>query len=240
MINADNTGTEPLLYGAASVVDSGPQKNFIQRFATSTSAGKGFNFAGTAFPSATVYGDILLLDEGSPNGSGIAFSQVSGVGVTGGRYYAGLLPTTNLGSPITDPNTSAIWDAQLKGILGIFTRYISHSQRYSNPSFKMQVIFDGNGGTINSGTVSDGAFEPGQITARFADSVTVVTSRIGYFNIQGKFGRDGLLYGTVGFDSGTGGTLTGLIGEAGAVGVFMGNINGADYTGGFVAAPPSE
>ncbi|MCA8833780.1 MAG: hypothetical protein K8953_01735, partial [Proteobacteria bacterium] len=163
VINADNTGTEPLLYGAASVVNSGPQKNFIQRLATSTSARKGFNFAGTAFPSATVYGDILLLDEGSPNGSGVVFSQVSGTGVTGYKYYAGLLPGTALGSRITDPNTSAIWDARLMGALRI-SGPLSIPQLYSNPRFKMQVIFNGSEGTISSGTVSDGVFTNGQIS----------------------------------------------------------------------------
>ncbi len=225
VINKDNTGTEPLLYGAASVVDSGPRVNFIQRLRKSD--GQGFNFAGTAFPSATVYGNVLYLDESRPNGSGIAFSQVSGVGVTDRRYYAGLLSTTNLGSRITDPNTSAIWDAKLKGMygLGIFTPPVL----YSNLNFKMQVIFDGNKGTINSGTVSGDSFTSGEIS----------TDGFGDFNIQGKFGRDGLLYGTVGINSDTNGTLTGLIGVDGAVGVFAFDATGViSYVGGFVAAPP--
>ncbi len=215
VINKDNTGTAPLLNGVASVSNANPTGNFIKGLATSTSADKGFDFAETPFANATVYGNVLYLDEDSPSGSGVVFSQVSGTGVDGDKYYAGLLSGTALGLPITDPNTSAIWDARLMGVFKIF-----RPQRYSNLDFKMQVIFDGNEGTINSGTVSDGSFTRGQISARFANAVTGSTIKFGDFNIQGKFGRDGLLYGTVGLGSGTEGTLTGLIGVDGAVGAF--------------------
>ena len=54
-------------------------------------------------------------DEDNRSGSGVVFSQVSGTGVDGDRYYARLLSGTDLGLPITDPNTNAIWDAKLKG-----------------------------------------------------------------------------------------------------------------------------
>ena len=224
VINKDNTGTEPLLNGAASVVNSGPRVNFIQRLTKSD--GQGFNFAGTPFANATVFGDVLYLDEDRTSGSGVAFSQVSGTGVTGERYYAGLLSTTNLGSRITDPNTSAIWDARLMGVFKIST---SSPQRYSSSHFKMQVIFDGNKGTISSGTVSGSSFTRGQIpTVGFGD-----------FNITGKFGRDGLLYGTVDLVGAVDieSTLTGLIGFNGAVGAFVGGGGGVNIAGGFVAHP---
>ena len=238
VINNDNTGTAPLLNGVASVSNANPTGNFIKGLATSTSADKGFDFAETPFANATVYGNVLLLDEDNPSGSGVVFSQVSGTGVDGDRYYARLLSGTDLGLPITDPNTNAIWDAKLKGTLGIFAAKVTHSERYSSPSFKMQVIFDGNGGTINSGIVTDGVFAKGQIPTRFANSNDLTTGEMGSFNIQGKFGRDGLLYGTAGIGSKTDGTLTGLIGVDGAVGVFVGGSHGVDYAGGFVARPP--
>ena len=238
VINKDNTGTAPLLNGVASVSNANPTGNFIKGLATSTSADKGFDFAKTPFANATVYGNVLLLDEDNRSGSGVVFSQVSGTGVDGDRYYARLLSGTDLGLPITDPNTNAIWDAKLKGTLGIFAAKVTHSERYSSPSFKMQVIFDGNGGTINSGIVSDGVFAKGQIPTRFANSNDLTSGEMGSFNIQGKFGRDGLLYGTAGIGSKTDGTLTGLIGVDGAVGVFVGGSHGVDYAGGFVAAPP--
>ena len=238
VINKDNTGTAPLLNGVASVSNANPTGNFIKGLATSTSADKGFDFAETPFANATVYGNVLLLDEDNRSGSGVVFSQVSGTGVDGDRYYARLLSGTDLGLPITDPNTNAIWDAKLKGTLGIFAAKVTHSERYSSPSFKMQVIFDGNGGTINSGIVTDGVFAKGQIPTRFANSNDLTSGEMGSFNIQGKFGINGLLYGTAGIGSKTDGTLTGLIGVDGAVGVFVGGSHGVDYAGGFVAAPP--
>ena len=235
VINKDRSGTLPLLNGATSVSNANPAGNFIQRLATLD--GQGFDFAETDFSDASVYGDVLYLDEDANSGSGVAFSHVVGTGVTGRKYYAGLLSDTDLGSRITDPNTSAIWDAKLKGVLRI-SGPLSIPQLYSNPRFKMQVIFDGSEGTISSGTYSGGVFTNGQISARFANAVTGSTINLGNFNIQGKFGHDGLLYGTVGLGSGTEGTLTGLIGVDGAVGAFAFASNAVSYAGGFVATPP--
>ncbi len=73
VINKDNTDTDPLLYGVASVVNDGPAGNFIHGLATVD--GKGFNFVGTPFASATVTGDVLYL--GTDRTSGVAFSRVS-------------------------------------------------------------------------------------------------------------------------------------------------------------------
>ena len=74
--NADDTGTSPLLNGAASVGVGNPRGNFIQGLPIV--AGQGFDFAGTAFADVTVVGDVLLLEAGSP--SGVAFSTVVGGG----------------------------------------------------------------------------------------------------------------------------------------------------------------
>ena len=110
----------------ASVSNNNPQWNFIQGLPTL--AGQGFDFAGTAFADATVTGDVLLLEADSP--SGVAFSRVSGTGVTDFQWYAGLLPGTTLGAPITDINTDAIWDAEFMAVL----RGTLLGQRlYSNP-----------------------------------------------------------------------------------------------------------
>ena len=57
--------------------------------------------------------------------SGAAFSRVSG------KYYAGLLPTTDLGVPIIAKNLSVIWDAQ-------FTLN-SNGGAFVNSNFKMRV-----------------------------------------------------------------------------------------------------
>ncbi len=228
-INAGSADTAPLLSGVSSVDDTNPRANFVQGLAIVDD--KGFDFAGTAFPLATVEGDVLLLAENSP--SGLAYSGVSGTGVTGFRFYAGLLPGTNLGAPITDPNTSVIWDAKI----GATLRSGSFTYLYSNPSFKMQVSFNGSTGTINSGTLSGQSFTPGGITVPY--TVNGIQAGNANFNIQGRFGSDGLLYGTVNVAS-TAGTLTGLIGLDGAVGAFVSKDSSStgDYAGGFVAKPP--
>ncbi len=214
VIDSAGTGTLPLLNGAASVRGGNLYGNFIQGLPIV--AGQGFDFTGTDWADSTVFGDVLLLGENSP--SGVAFSHVFR-----GRsiFYAGLLPTTNLGAPITDINTDAIWDAKVT--------LISFSERYSNSDFKMRVTFDGSEGTINSGTVSDGVF---------SDGAVVLLPHGNPLNIQGRFGTDGLLYGTVELDSDTAnGTLTGLIGVDGAVGAFVRGGMFDGRAGGFVAYP---
>ncbi|MCH9662809.1 MAG: hypothetical protein K0U66_04000, partial [Gammaproteobacteria bacterium] len=212
VLNSAGTGTEPFLSGVSSVDDTNPNPNFLQGLATLND--KGFDFAGTDFSVANVGGDVLLLATDSP--SGVAFSNVFGTGVTGNKYYAGLLPGTNLGAPITINNTSAIWNA---GLMFASNRVVS-----INPNFKMKVTFIDGEGIINSGTES-GAFTAGEVT-------TTPLNLNKNINIQGRFGRDGLLYGTVDVAS-TAGTLTGLIGLDGAVGAFVGD----GYAGGFVAHP---
>ncbi|MCA8834016.1 MAG: hypothetical protein K8953_02925, partial [Proteobacteria bacterium] len=152
VINQDNTGTLPLLNGVAGfdTTTSGGHF-FIQGLATSNV--KGFNLAGTNLAAFATHqqtvGGVLLLEAGSP--SGIARGET-----VGGRYYAGLLPSTTLGAPITDPNTSAIWNAKL---IGGYNQNV-----YPNFNFKMQVIFNGSTGTINSGTMSGQSFSPGVVS----------------------------------------------------------------------------
>ena len=233
VIDSAGTVTEPLLNGVASVGDGNGNQSFIQGLAIVE--GQGFDFAGTAFADATVLGDVLLLEADSP--SGVAFSRVTGTSVSasisgGLGFYAGLLPTTNLGAPITDINTDAIWDAKVM--------LIASPNRYSNSDFKMRVTFDGNEGTINSGTLSGGVFTAGEISVPYTDRGSGGSHP---FNIQGRFGSDGLLYGTVILNASSSlsiGRLTGLIGADGAVGAITGftsTTGVGPYAGGFVAYP---
>ncbi len=75
VINADDTGTLPLLNGVAGIINLS-HEDFIQGLATLDN--KGFDIAGTVLlgRGETVYGDVLLLEADSP--SGVAFSLVSG------------------------------------------------------------------------------------------------------------------------------------------------------------------
>ncbi|MCA8833975.1 MAG: hypothetical protein K8953_02720, partial [Proteobacteria bacterium] len=228
VMNKDNTGTEPLVNGVANVTSA--FANFVQGLEIVDDFG--FNFAGTPHATATdVDGTFLLLEADSP--SGVAYSSVHESSFGGLTYYAGLLPGTTLGAPLPDSFPTTIWDAKLGGI----RRSGDQILLYSNPSFKMRVIFNGSTGTINSGTLSNQSFTPGTISVPFTVNGRSHVNNNHVFNIEGKFGSDGLLYGKVtnfNLFGGVEATLTGLIGVNGAVGAFV----QGNFGGGFVAKPP--
>ena len=62
VINKDNTDTDPLLYGVASVVNDGPAGNFIHGLATVD--GKGFNFVGDSFCICNCYWRCFIYGHG--------------------------------------------------------------------------------------------------------------------------------------------------------------------------------
>ena len=192
MINKDNTGTEPLLNGFESVVNIGPRVNFIQGLPTLR--GKGFKFAGTSFSDGTVYGDVLLLEEDSS--SGVAFSHVLGTGVTGRKILCwGCCPAQIWVRRLLTPTPARFGVHNFRAVLGGLR---SDTQEYSNPSFKMRITYNGIGhSTISSGTVSNGVFTKGSVTVPYTNITAPGFDGSSDFNIQGKFGDDGLLYGTV-------------------------------------------
>ena len=141
--------------------------------------------------------------------------------------YAGILSGTNLGAPVTETTGTAEWSGFIQG-----------STLYGAPTaFPLTVGFTGTGGTLD-------AFIP-------IASTTIVA-----FTIDGDFDAKGVITGIVlrriytdNTDSSTfdddnrnnsAGKLSGLIGQEGAVGVFVNNpeSNGV-FSGGFVAAPPA-
>ena len=152
-------------------------------------------------------------------------------------YYAGVLAGTNLGAPITAPIISARWTGQIRADStdnnGVLT---------ANPAagFGLNITFDGAEGTMKS------IFEVG----------------VGfYYEMDGTFNDKGIIEGTVALGystTGTGdnrvlatshtfyspGTLRGIIGQNGAVGVFHSdNANVATkyrFSGGFVVTPPTN
>ena len=141
--------------------------------------------------------------------------------------YAGILSGTNLGAPVTETTGTAEWSGFLQGAF-----------LFATPTaFPLTVGFTGTGGTLD-------AFIP------IASATTVA------FTIDGDFDAKGVITGTVlrriytdNTDSSTfdddnrnnsAGQLSGLIGQEGAVGVFVNSPEaGAVFSGGFVAAPPA-
>ncbi len=156
------------------------------------------------------------------NTSGFAIGQIGTE--TSIRRHIGILDGTNVGTPL--PLEASI-TAEWTGLLAIET------EQFSKKPIILNVGFDGTTGTIKTQT---GGFEYHTTTGDAAPNIA----------IDGKFGTNGVIYGTT---TGTNinifapvtitGTLTGLIGEDGAVAVFAGNAGngGYGYGGGFVARP---
>ena len=169
-------------------------------------------------------GELYSGQAGSETGTGTYF------------YYAGVLPNTNLGAPITKTITSARWMGQIRSDADVFNAKLT-----ANPTagFGLNITFDGAEGTIEE------IFATGQFA----------------YEIDGKFNDKGIISGTVIYSgsnevggkivlntdsiSYSPGTLRGIIGSSGAVGVFHSDnanpeagVNKATYSGGFVAAPP--
>ncbi|MCA8835548.1 MAG: hypothetical protein K8953_10745, partial [Proteobacteria bacterium] len=129
--------------------------------------------------------------------------------------YAGIYQTTNLGPPRTETSGTARW-------LGLIQ--FNEQTRESN----FDLTFNSNGGTIKA------------LHANLSDHLD--------FLIDGDFDANGRISGKVHYsrlfhDAATAvprslqrGTLSGIIGQQGAVGAFYGNAN-FNYAGGFVASP---
>ena len=171
------------------------------------------------------YKDVPL---GGDAEDGVAyFSGQSG----GSTYYnyAGIFSGTNLGAPITGTTgQTAAWNGEFRAF---------GSVAIPNKDFSLTVTFDA-GGT--SGTLD--AF------IKFTGTSTY------HYKLDGVFNDKGVISGTVVLGDFTGndkemlvdnsdktpGTLTGLIGQEGAVGAFHSNndsIGILPYVGGFVARP---
>nr|MCA8835097.1 hypothetical protein [Pseudomonadota bacterium] len=144
---------------------------------------------------------------------GLAYFQGE---VGGSTYaYAGIFQTTDLGAPITDSSFSATWAGKLQ------------IDTFSMVDFDLTVAFDGADGTLTG------------VRQNFTG--------LRDFIIDGKFDAKGVITGKVHNQlvlqeitlahSLRNGTLSGLIGQEGAVGVFHGTSGGSGYSGGFVASP---
>ncbi len=178
------------------------------------------NFIGIAAGSITpltlnsTHKGLRLADEED----GFAF------GISGTKkLYIGLLAGTSLGAPLRNATAqTATWDADLSVLF-----YNGSADAIENKTFKLQVNFGGD--TDNT-------------LAIMGDAPSITGP--GVFSLDGKFTRNGVIYGTVGFTNASygAGTLTGLIGVDGVVGIFKSDdpnlaFAASRYVGGFVAAP---
>ncbi|MGU9963321.1 MAG: hypothetical protein ACNYPD_04355 [Candidatus Halichondribacter symbioticus] len=180
--------------------------------------------------------------------SGVAFWH-GNVG-TIPQYYAGLLPTTDLGAPLTDVDKNGTWIGKISGI--------TNGDTFNDAEIKFLVTFDdtliNHVGRISSirnktdYTYAAGATGIGTVRLPVIDSVDN-NSYSNQFNFDGIFNAQGVIRGFVGHSNASPravgisfGVFNGLIGVDGAVGVFKSNDSGQPYSfiGGFVANPPAE
>ncbi len=128
-------------------------------------------------------------------------------------YYVGLLPSTDLGLPLDMTTAMGTWNGSFISI--------EDGAAAQPADFTLTVTYGG-----------AGAGYEGSVSATIADTL---------YSLEGKFDARGVIDGTVTRTvitpaSTSMGTLQGLIGSGGAVGVFISNAGeGVDYGGGFVA-----
>ncbi len=182
--------------------------------------------ATTASSRTAVVPTTLFMTGSTTNG--IAFFRENG------SYYAGILAGTNLGAPITETITTAVkWTGQIQTVS---TDNIVQLSAGEITDFGVDITFDGT---------------EGEMTSYF----TTGNSR--YYSIDGTFDANGIITGDVAYGEGTAsaltttsvlyspGTLRGIIGQNGAVGVFhsghktlTAGIAAFGFSGGFVVTPP--
>ncbi len=185
--------------------------------------------AGLDTSGITILGNhlgALYFDTATFDGKALEGDATDGVAfVTSGspyNHYAGILSGTDLGAPLTQRSGTASWVGQFQALYN-----------GTNRDFVLEITFGGDGDK--------------------AGSIEAFVQRFGifYYHLKGYFDNSGLIIeGTVDYgrftdndrDNPTStrgpGTLTGLIGQEGAVGAFHRNDTSPYwYAGGFVARP---
>ncbi len=192
--------------------------------------------------------------------SGFAFAYIPDVrqgGLVDGkitnpsRYYAGVLAGTDVGAPPYDTTATGAWTGKLS---------LVNKGKVDEVDFTLDVDF-----TAQTIAASDSRMGRNSITRSTVPvKVDYAHTALGQFYIDGKFTTGGVIYGTTrlvadgGFITVTqptlkvfsvpgtessSGSLTGIIGQNGAVGAFVSSGEGlsvntlGEYAGGFVAAP---
>ena len=227
------TGEDALANDPTGDADSATRNNEFLAITNDEGNGKTISTAGTATetsgstaptPETLNFGAIKYKtqDLGLGTDNGLAFFTGFFGDDTLESAYAGIYETTDLGGPIVDDVTNATWSGALR---------ILDDGTLVESDFDLNVTFSG------------GA--DGRISAFIAD-----VSGNKDFNIDGTFGASGVLltgsrvyYGELPNSvqsevstEGANGDLSGIIGQNGAIGVFVSDNNEDLYAGGFVAS----
>ena len=151
----------------------------------------------------------------------------------GNKYYTGLLSSTDVGRLLSRTIPTAIWVGRFSIIVGTATPLVL------SEDFKLAINFAER--TLKSHNPDDTASLTDADLIIFESNETSSASLM----IDGKFNDRGIIYGTTIYQlkdngiiaGGSGGILTGLIGQKGAAAVFYSSSSFATYAGGFVAVP---
>ena len=147
-------------------------------------------------------------------------------------YYAGILSSTDLGLPLTAETASGSWNGSFR------VRADARKGIPTNKDFVLNVNFGAGdqAGTISARIDVGNEYKPHYLLTGDFDSNGVIRGDIEYVRSEHISGRGDIVK--------TPGRLRGLIGQEGAVGVFINtNIQSSGqkgFSGGFIARPPSE
>ena len=232
--------TPSLRAGTKEDEDSGDDLLFNQ-FLTTRDGATALDETGAG--TVTQKGGLTLADDAD---SGVSFFS-NGISLTtltvGSQSYAGLLAGTDLGAPINDASQVGEWKGQFKSVGGYYFGGATRADQYIatavDTDFTLTVTFgavggvDGSAGSIEA-FVSTSGIDRRFLLAGTYDDKGVITGTVlaGLFNNDDKSNPSATINGT----------LTGLIGQAGAVGAFISNpdADNYNYAGGFVAAIPED
>ncbi|MCA8833627.1 MAG: hypothetical protein K8953_00955, partial [Proteobacteria bacterium] len=205
---------------------------FLQGTATGISTGDATNIASenniTLNLETATYNNVPLGGDAEDG-----FAYFTGNSDSGSYHYAGIFSGTNLGAPITGTSgDTATWNGRISA-RGTFSM---------DRDFTLTITFGASGGTLTSlapasnSASSDTRYK---IDATFNDKGVIIATEGNI--ILDEFGDNPTFSSTPMMSADrASGTLTGLIGQEGAVGVFMLEpfTGSSFYVGGFVAAPP--
>ncbi len=230
------------------VVQSEPQVNsrgkFDNEFLQGTADGLNTGSLRASFTDATA--PVVHTLKLSDSDGGVAF--FGGIAPEGGyyRYYAGILPETNLGAPITQTSGTAVWH----GIFSVITTATSYWD--DRDVFDTDVSDTNVSDTFRSDTDFDLTidFATKQLSASIGIENKDNSNDLDFdYRLSGVFTEgkiEGRLYATKFLDylqpEDEVARVRGLIGQDGAVGVFIteGSRIDVNFSGGFVARPSSE
>ena len=152
------------------------------------------------------------------------------VHTTAGNHYSGVLHTADLGAPIAETQGSAIWRGYLLSRESVTTENAQGADIITTAVTRADFDL-----TVKFSTSHDG--QAGEISGNVHRLTNLSGSGLLY-TIEGRFNPRGAISGTIVRTEGlVEADLSGIIGQTGAIAVFVSDQAGNKFAGGFVAVP---